>query len=334
MPLTTRSSPTITRANEAYAVREALKHAAAIEILAKLGKVERMPANKGGTIEWRRVRPFSAATTPLVEGVTPDMTNFAYDRVVTPLREYGMVVGLTNRLTELNEEPVLKDIGMACGENMVRTKEAILWGTLRGGTNVAYSGTATQRSEVVEPLSKSRQLNAVRFLKGQKATPVTSAVSSSPNYGSTGLRRAYVAVAHTDLQADIEAMDGFKDTSTYGTQSVISEWEIGSVGEVRYVLSPDLDPFRSAGGAAGGSVLSTNGTNADVYPIVYMGADAFGHVVIRGATSAEVTVIPPSDRTKEDPLGQRGVLGWRTWMSGIRLNEFWMLRLEVAASAL
>src|SRR3546814_6015325 len=51
-----------------------------------------MPKNKGTVIKFRRPRTFTAATTPLVEGVTPQSTQFSYEDVEATLKQYGQVV--------------------------------------------------------------------------------------------------------------------------------------------------------------------------------------------------------------------------------------------------
>ena len=129
-------------------------------------------------------------------------------------------------------------------------------------------------------------------------------------------------------------------TAEYGQRSVVSTHEIGAVEDVRYVLSPDLAEFPDAGGAAG-AMESTTGTNADVYPIIYFGMDAFGMTPLKnskvdGKSNLAImpTVINPGTIDKSDPLGQRGYVGWKAWFNAVRLNETWMARLEVAATAL
>jgi N4-gp56 family major capsid protein len=162
---------------------------------------------------------------------------------------------------------------------------------------------------------------------------VRSMLGGSPNYDTHPIEGAYIAVAHTDLEADIRGLAGFVPVAEYGQRGDILPEEIGSVEDVRYCLSPDLEPFDDAGGAKG-SMVSNAGTLADVYPILYFGRDAYGTVAIRGAGAVEPTIIPVGQKTKDDPLGQRGYVGWKTWFSAVRLNEAWMARLEVAVTAL
>ena len=89
-------------------------------------------------------------------------------------------------------------------------------------------------------------------------------------------------------------------------------YEIGKVEDVRYVLTPVLDSFADAGGTAG-SMVSTGGSAADVYPIVYIAKDAYGHVALKGAEAMSPTIINPGQLDKSDPLGQKGMVGWKTY---------------------
>lgn len=315
-----------------YAERQMLRHAKPVMVLEKLGLTKPMPKNKTDTIKFRRPRIFTAATTPLVEGVTPPETIFSYEDVSTTLRQYGQIVVITDKIEDLHEDPVLSDASVQAGENIGRTIEALNYGVVRAGTAVYYSN-GTQRTDVNTPISLTKQRAVLRSLKGLKAQKITRSLSPSSDYGTRAVEAAYVAVAHTDVESDIRNMPGFKTVAEYGTRSPISEQEIGSVEDVRYLLSPDLEPFRDAGGAKG-TMVSTSGTNADVYPIIYFGQDAWGMVALRGQGAVSPTVIPVGQKTKDDPLGQRGYVGWKTYHAALILNQAWMARLETAISEL
>jgi N4-gp56 family major capsid protein len=88
------------------------------------------------------------------------------------------------------------------------------------------------------------------------------------NYATKPIEAAYIGIGHTDLSPDIRAMAGFIPLRPTAQRQPISEYEFGSVEEVRYILTPDLAPFADAGGAAGGNFLSTGGASADVYPML------------------------------------------------------------------
>jgi N4-gp56 family major capsid protein len=332
MSLTTSTSSGITQRTTVWAEREMLKHAGPVMVLDKFGMTKRMPMNKSTVIKFRRPIIFSAVTTPLVEGVTPSSTAFSYEDVTATLRQYGMVVSITDVIEDTHEDPVLQDATLQAGENIGRTMEKLTYAVVRAGTNVFYSN-GSARTDVNTPISLSKQRAITRALKAQKAMKITSILSSSPNYNTSPIEAAFVAVAHTDLENDIRNMAGFIPVAEYGSRQPICAEELGTVDDVRYVLSPDLEEFQDAGGAKG-SMVSQTGTSADVYPVMYFGREAYGTVGLKGQGAVEPTIIPVNSKTKDDPLGQRGYVGWKSWFVAVRLNETWMARLEVACTAL
>lgn len=319
-----------------YAERQMLKHAAPVVILDKFGMLRPMPKNKTQTIKFRRPKIFTAATTPLVEGVTPSATQFSYEDVSVSLKQYGQVVEITDVIEDTHEDPVLNDATEQSGENIGRTLESLNWGVLRAGTNVFYANGAA-RTSVNTPISLNKQRAVMRALKAQKAYKITRILSGSVNFATKPVEAAYVAVHHTDCEQDIRNLPGFVPTAEYGSRQVISEYELGTVEDVRYICSPDLSPFADAGGAYGGSgtdMVTSAGTSADIYPILYIGKESYGIVPLRGQGAVSPTILRPGVKSKSDPLGQRGYVGWKTWHAAVILNQVWMARLECAVTAL
>lgn len=327
----------ISRVGAAYVVAKALAHAEPIIILQRLGLVVPMPKNKSNKIHWRRPIPFPVANQ-LVEGVTPSARQMQYDRVETTLSEYGDIVQITNQMEELATEPdgnqALADISMLLGEQAAETMEMLTYGVVKGGTSVFYDTNAhTLRSQVNSVITIGRQQAITRFLKAQRAKKLTNILSGSVNIGTSPIEASYIAVGHTDLEADIRAMTDFVPVSKYGSMKPVSDYEIGAVRDVRYILSPLLVPFADAGGATS-TMLSTSGTNADVYPVIYFTKDCFGIVPLAGKESIVPTVLAAGKPSKSDPIGQRGYAGWRSYFAATILNQLWMARLEVAVTKL
>lgn len=336
MTMTRYSDAGVSPRTNVYAERQMLRHAAPVMVLDKFGMVRPMPKNKTQTIKFRRPKVFTAATTPLVEGVTPTATQFQYEDVEATIKQYGQVVEISDVIEDTHEDPVLNDAAEQAGENIGRTIEALTYGVLRAGTNVFYAN-GNARGSVNTPVSLSKVRAVIRGLKAQKAMKITKILDGSVNFATKPIEAAYIAVHHTDLEADIRNLAGFTPVAQYGSRKPISEYEIGSVEDVRFICSPDLEPFASAGGTYNGSgtaMVSTNGSNADVYPILFFGKEAYGIVPLRGQGAVSPTILRPGVRDKSDPLGQRGYVGWKTWHTAVILNQVWMARLEVAATAL
>jgi N4-gp56 family major capsid protein len=125
---------------------------------------------------------------------------------------------------------------------------------------------------------------------------------------------------------------GFVPVAKYGSRQPISEHEIGTVESVRYLLSPDLAPFADAGGAKG-AMVSTSGTSADVYPILYFGQDASRRCRSR-ARSDRPDGPQPGQAVEVGPDGAARLRLVEDLVRAVILNDLWMARLEVAVTAL
>jgi N4-gp56 family major capsid protein len=161
-------------------------------------------------------------------------------------------------------------------------------------------------------------------------------VDASDRIATQPIAPAYIGFGHTNLEQDLRNITGFIPREQYSnTTKILSEQEIGKVEDIRFILAPQFGYFPGAGvGGSPAGVLLT-GVNADVYPLVIIGADAFGVTPLKGMDSARVAVKNPKlGESETDPLGQRGFVAWKMWYSAVRLNETWMLRVESAVSAL
>lgn len=315
-----------------WAIANFLSHVTPVEVLAKFALNESVPKNKGQIAVFRRFVPFEINTQALVEGVTPAPNMLQYEDVKVVLSQYGDWVNFTDVIADTHEDPNLAKITAGLGEQAAATKEAIIWAELIGGTNVLYSGTAATRATVAAPIAEEDLIAAQRFLKASKAKPITKMIKASTNVATEPVAPAYIAFGHTNLEPDFRALTGFVPREKYSNYNVVSEYELGKFQDIRVVLSPDLAILFGAGNTTPTGVLSANGVNVDVYPIVIVGQEAYGIVPLRGMDSATVFVRNPTP-TYEDPLAQRGFASYKMWYAALRLNESWMVRIEAAASA-
>ena len=323
----------ISQRTAAWAASEMLSHAEPILVLSKFGQSKPLPKNKADTVKFRRPVPFANITVPLSEGVTPSAQQMAYEDVTVQIKQWGAWTEITDVVQDMAEDPVLSDASTLCGEQAAETIEYQTWGAIRAGTNVFYAN-GSSRSGVDSVYTLAKQRAVTRSLKGNRAKKVTSMVGASPNYSTEPVDAAFIAFAHTDLEADIRDMPGFTPTEKYGSMKALP-YEIGKVEDVRYVLSPVLDSFPDAGGTAStNGVISTTGTNADVYPIVIVGKESYGLIPLKGAGAITPKVLNPNTPRGGDPLGQRGSVGWKAYYVAKILNEGWMARIETAASNL
>ena len=315
------------------AISQFLKHAEHPIVFNKLGQVERVPKNKGLSIKWRRWVPFDPITTALTEGVTPSSQKLAVVDVTATLGQYGGWSEITDVIQDTHEDPILQGMMQVHGQQASESFETLTYLTLRAGTNVVYAN-GSARNAVNTKISLGKVRSAVRTLNKNKCRKKTTILAPSVNYKTQAIEAAYVAVCHTDLEPDIRDLPGFVPVSQYGSRQPICPQEFGSVENVRFITTTIASPFADEGGLGGDAVLSTSGTNADVYPILIFGEDAYGTVALKGREAAEILVRNPGKPEKGNELGQTGSVGWKGWHVAARLNEAWLVRLEVAATLL
>jgi len=329
------------------AEREMLKHAEPIKVLSSFGTQRQVPQNKTDTVVFRRAVPIDAGTNGapnvtvsnylLQEGVTPSARTIQYQDVQVTLQQFGVLMKISSKAESMYEDDIPGDMTKLVGEHMATIEELISYGVVRGGTNVVFAnGTARTAVNTAVSLNKLRQ--AARQLESAHAMRVTEKLSAGPNFGTSAIHPAYLVFIHTDLEADVRNLAGFTPVVEYGTQKPVHEREIGAVEQFRFVTSPYFRPFLAAGGTvAAGAFLSnggTTGTDADVYPMMVVAQEAWGQVALKGMGAIDPIYLPAKQKTHANPMGMFGYVGANFYKNAVRLNENWMVRLEVAASGL
>lgn len=303
-------------------------------VLEKYLDLKPLPSNSTKVAIFRRYEALAKATTPLVEGVTPVGKNMTYTDVQCTLQQYGDYVTLTDQIADFHEDPVLQEYMGITAEQAAQTLETLRYNVLKAGSNVFYANKVAGRDSVVTAISLGDQRRVTRAFKRQNAAYITKKTASTPNYGTVAVRASYIGLVHPDLENDIRALPGFKDAVDYGASQAADEFEIGTVEDVRYIRSTIFESFPDAGGNKG-TMVSTSGVKADVYPIIYLAAHAAASVPLKGKNAITAPIVRnPGTISDSDKLGQRGHVGWKAYFGAVILNQLFMARLETGATEL
>lgn len=297
----------------------------------QFGQMNPLGKNETKVKKFKRYERLAAATTPLTEGVTPAGSSPTTTDYEATLVQYGDYLPLTDVIADTCSDPVLAQYSEMIGEQAALTVETVAFGVLKAGTNVFLANGAA-RTDVNTTLTLALQRKVVRAFERQLGRRITKKLSSTPAFNTENVRPAFIGLVHPDLRHVVEGLAGFKAIEDYGTQAAY-EGEIGAVGDVRYITSTVFESWADGGGAKG-TMVSTSGVKADVYPVLYFAADAFGVVPLKGASALTPMVLNPGKISDSDKLGQRGHVGWKTYFACVRLNEAWMARVECAAPEL
>jgi len=337
---------------------EILKHAKPYEVLSKAGRQVEMPRNASDTYVARRFLPYGATSSqPNIffqngtgdrgnamvqahltqEGVTPLPDSIQPFDITEVVNQYSCLYGFTDKTFNLYEDDIPEQMKIQIGERVGLVNEMIVYGKLRSSTNQFFGGSGTTRATTAGPMTLNLQSAVVRSLMANHAMPVTRLLKASAEFGTAPVEPGYFAYCHSDLERMIRDLPNFVPASAYasGTPEM---GEIGKCERFRYILSPDLPSYQDAGAAVAswtgaGSGYSTTGTNLDVYPIIVMGADSFSQIAVRGMNMLDPTFLPPGEKSKSDPLGQRGYAGAAWWKGSMIENQLWMAVVNVARTA-
>lgn len=326
---------------------EILAHAIGAEVLGITGMQRQQPKNNSKTVVYRRYLPFGAAATnfntsnrpvvtaaahELTEGVTPSASTLIPQDVTVTLKQYGCLYELTDQVADTSEDDVPAEMKKQCGERVALVREMIRYGVLKAAANVYYAGGAS-RDLVASKITLNILRKVSRNLQANHAKRITGILAPSAMIATQAVEASYLVFVHSDAEADIRDLAGFKHVSEYGTRKPVSPMEIGSCENFRFITSPELAPYAAAGVAIGVTGLSGTG-NVDVYPFIMCGEDAWGQLALRGMDAIDPTYIPPGVKDKSDPLGQRGYIGAKFYMQAMVLNDGWMAVVEAGVTAL
>ena len=327
---------------------EILAHAVATEVLGITGMQRALPKNNGQTVVYRRYLPFGAANTnwntrnrpvvnaaahELTEGVTPTADTLVPQDITATLKQYGCLYELTDKVVDTYEDDAPAEMKKHCGERVGLLREMIRYGVIKSCTNVFYVGNVATRSLVASKITLLALRKVSRNLQANHAKRITGILAPSVSIATKPVEASYLVFVSTDAEADIRDLQGFVHVSAYGNRKPVHPQELGSCENYRFITSPELAPYAGAGAAIGATGLMGT-TNVDVYPFIVVGEDAWGQLALRGADSIDPTYIPPGQKDKSDPLGQRGYIGAKFYMQCTLLNEGWMAIAEAGVSAL
>lgn len=326
---------------------ETLAHAIHVEVLAMGCKMKQQPRKAGDNITYRRWLPFGATSTDVntqnrpaavasahitQEGVTPAADTLTPVDVNVVQQQYACLYQYTDKTAELYEDDIPEEMKIQTGERMGLVREMIRYGALKAGSNVNYAG-GTSRATVDEAISLKLIRRMTKTLKANHAKKKTRVLAASPNYDTSAIEAAYCVFVHTDAEPDIRDLPGFTPVAKYANRNPISEYELGSCEEFRFLCSPELAPHKDAGAAVGTTgLVSSGGSNIDVYPFIVMGEDACYDVALRGLNSFDVIHIPHTREDKSDPLKQRGYVGAKFWAAVAIVNGGWMGIIEAGVT--
>ena len=301
--------------------RMLLPRALANLVMLKDAEKGSVPKNSGLTTEWRAWAALSLATTALTEGTAPADSALSISKVTATVAQYGAWVKASDLLVHQGIDPVWAQIYKLLGEQAGASLHTKLVSIVAAGTNVRYVGQTSRTAVTAANIMTVAEIRkAVRTLRAANTARFPDGF--------------YHAIIHPNVAYDIMSDTAWRNPNEYRgdfSSNSIASGELGSIYGVKFFESTDA-PIFAAGGGGG----------IDVYGTLIYGPGWFGSRDLEAQPQASVdpqtqlgirvTGVPVDTETKDDPLGQFGVAGWKTTAVFVILQQFRGVRIESSAT--
>ena len=306
--MATQTTGNVTNETKTYYDRTLLEAAKPTLVHNRWGQKRPIPKREGQTIQFRRFDLLSAKTTALVEGVTPAGSDLSVSTVTATPAQYGDWIGVSDVLDWTGIDPVIAETvevqGVQAGESIDEvTRDIII-----AGTTVRYANGRAARGDVAagDNINGTELRKLRRTLRKNKAKPVQDG--------------CFVAVISPDTHYDLQTMSEWQ---ALVENSKPADLEMGIVKKMWQFAFVESDKAKIFTGEGAGSI--------DVHGTLALGKDFYGVTHVSGHAMESIRK-PLGSGGTEDPLNQRGTVGWKANHAAVRLNESFGARLEHAVT--
>lgn len=276
-----------------------------------------LEVKSGDTKRYRLYNKFPTATAPLSPDGSPIKgKNMSASDIDARIDFYGDWAGVSERVFRVNQESTLNMASEILGLQMRETEDELIRDVLKATPSVVNCVNGNKGTTPTEFTSKDA-LEVQIALDVNAAQKYLGGLKGSDIIGSTPVRNAYIGMAHSRVEYDIENDPDFRPSSSYANQNDVMPGEYGAIRNVRYFTSPLGSISENA--ASDGS---------DVANVFIAGKESYA-CIRQGRDSLEFLYNPP---WKSDELHQSVTLGWKMIQVPLLLRPEWLFNLRCALS--
>lgn len=284
---------------------ELLENARIEMFYAQFAKTQKLPANHGTSVEWRKWNTFAKATK-LQEGVIPTGQKFGMSSKMGSIDQYGTYAAITDKLELRAYDDVILGATEEMGASAAETQETLIRDALLVNMNVLYCDNITlDTGAVAGTPTKPSEMEASTTAMS-KLTPemVAKAITKMKKDRVPTINGKYYAVIHPSVAYDLRNSEAWIEAHKYAATSEIFNGEIGELHGCRFVentFAPVLN----------GEYVNKAGTVT--YATYFFGKDAFGIIDPDGGA---LEMIIKSKEQAGGPLNQFSTVGYKFETNG------------------
>ena len=284
---------------------ELLENARVEMFYAQIAKKQKLPANHGTTVEWRKWNTFAKAGM-LQEGVIPTGQKFGMSSKTGSINQYGTYAAITDKLELRAYDDVILGATEEMGASAAETQETLIRDALLVNTNVLYCDNITLATGAVAgtPTSPAEMEASATVMSVLTSDSVAKAVTIMKKNRVPVINGKYYAVIHPSVAYDLRKSKEWIEAHKYAATSEIFNGEIGELHGVRFienVFAPILgDTYKNKAGGV-------------TYATYFFGKDAFGIIDPEGGA---LEMIVKDKSPGGGPLNQFSTIGYKFETNG------------------
>ena len=285
---------------------ELLENARAEMFYAQFAKKQKLPANHGKTVEWRKWNTFERATK-LQEGVIPTGQTFGMSSKTATIDQYGTYASITDQLEMRAYDDVIQGATVEMGASAAETQEVLIRDALLVGTNVLYCPNINVADGTVSgavPTSTATMECTDTLMSALTPSVVAKAVTIMKKNRVKTINGKFYAVIHPSVAHDLRQSKEWIEAHKYASPEEIYNGEIGELHGCRFienVFAPILgDTYKNKAGGV-------------TYATYFFGNEAFGIIDPEGGA---LQMIVKSKEQAGGPLNQFSTIGYKFETNG------------------
>lgn len=262
-------------------------------VFQQFGEKETIGRSQGKQIQWRRFVSYKAASV-LVEGVTPDPENPTQEKVTASVIQVGAFTPYTDLVDLTHIDPIISELVDLHSEQAAITVDGLIRDELCTGSNILYAPIVD--GGTVTPITSRSSITAKAKLTAQLCAKAASILRKKNVPTIDGAN--YAMIVHPSVEHDLLTDPNWIDVQKYKNPEHIYNGELGKLYKFRFFSSSQV------------RVTKDGASNAAVYDNVALGKNAFKVVDVAGG-GIEMILKPITSGGPENPLNQRGTVGWK-----------------------
>lgn len=311
-----------------------------------------------GYLSSRNITDVSTGMPSLAEGAgAVNKQSIKKITIETSTARYGEMLDYTDEVEMFSEDAIQVRYREELGRLANRRQEDLIQLDMLGTGNAMYSGAAVSNVTLGAGLAADGSgddayrisydliRKASRKLVRNRAEKNTTIVTGSTKIDTRVINKAFYAIVGPEIAYDLDNLTrgsgnaeefAFIPAYKYAAAADLAEGEIGSMRDVRFIESESAVNYGGAGAAIPGSyagTLSNDGTNFDVFPVLFPTKGSFATVGLKGHGKIKFNSKSPSAVELSNPYGTQGFFSYNFWYAGIVLKEEQLLKVNVLASA-